>query len=214
MDDVGSFERFLDDALPGLLRYATVLTGSADAAADVVQEVMVRVCTRWRSISTATVPAAYVHRMVTNEWLGHQRRWFTRRVTLTDDMDAVVPAQPGFEDSTVLTADLHRRLYSLTARGRAVVVLRYFGGYDDADIAAELGCAVGTVRSLHSRALAALRIGQPSSAPAPASSDATADVGGIEVPAISPPRPEPFRRDDPPVVVRPASSVTNTRSPS
>ena len=45
----------------------------------------------------------------------------------------------------------------LGERQRAVLVLRYFHDWADADIAAAVGCRKGTVRSLLSRGLAALR---------------------------------------------------------
>lgn len=184
MDDVGSFEEFLEEALPGLLRYATVLTGSADAAADVVQEVMLRVCSRWRRISAAAVPVAYVHRMITNEWLAHHRRWFTRRVTVVQDLDFVAPARPGFEDLVVARAELQVRLRELSARQRAVVVLRYFLGYNDTEISEELGCAIGTVRSLHSRALVALRTPAPPEGPPTAPQlERSGSTSGLPAPA-------------------------------
>jgi RNA polymerase sigma factor (sigma-70 family) len=46
----------------------------------------------------------------------------------------------------------------LPRRQRAVLVLRYYEGLSDADIAGVLGCTPGTVRSYASRALASLRI--------------------------------------------------------
>ena len=49
-------------------------------------------------------------------------------------------------------------LAQLPRRQRTAVVLRYYLGLPDADIAHHLGCREGTVRSLISRALAALRI--------------------------------------------------------
>jgi RNA polymerase sigma factor (sigma-70 family) len=51
-----------------------------------------------------------------------------------------------------------RRLASLPRRQRAAVVLRYYAGLPDAEIAIQLGCRETTVRSQISRALAALRI--------------------------------------------------------
>jgi RNA polymerase sigma factor (sigma-70 family) len=46
----------------------------------------------------------------------------------------------------------------LPARQRAVLVLRYVAGLSDAQIADELGCSAGTVRSHASRALGSLRV--------------------------------------------------------
>jgi DNA-directed RNA polymerase specialized sigma24 family protein len=51
-----------------------------------------------------------------------------------------------------------RLVPKLPRRQRAVLVLRYYEGLSDLDIAAVLGCRPGTVRGYASRALAALRI--------------------------------------------------------
>jgi RNA polymerase sigma factor (sigma-70 family) len=48
-------------------------------------------------------------------------------------------------------------LATLTRRQRAALVLRFYEGRSDDEIAAILGCTAGTVRSHVSRALAGLR---------------------------------------------------------
>lgn len=48
-------------------------------------------------------------------------------------------------------------LRALPAQQRVVLVLRYWGGRSEQEIAAELGCSVGTVKSRASRAMDALR---------------------------------------------------------
>jgi DNA-directed RNA polymerase specialized sigma24 family protein len=45
----------------------------------------------------------------------------------------------------------------LPPRQRAVLVLRFYDDLSEADTAAALGCAVGTVKSAAARGLAALR---------------------------------------------------------
>lgn len=46
----------------------------------------------------------------------------------------------------------------LPRRQRAVLVLRYYEGFSDSEIAELLGCTAGTVRGYASRALATLRV--------------------------------------------------------
>jgi RNA polymerase sigma factor (sigma-70 family) len=53
--------------------------------------------------------------------------------------------------------ELWTLLRTLPERQRAALVLRYFHDLPDEDIAVALGCREGTVRSLISRGLAALR---------------------------------------------------------
>ncbi|MEV0678181.1 sigma factor-like helix-turn-helix DNA-binding protein [Actinosynnema sp. NPDC050436] len=50
-----------------------------------------------------------------------------------------------------------RRIARLPRKQRAAVVLRYYEGCADADVAAALGCSEGTVRTHISRAPATLR---------------------------------------------------------
>jgi RNA polymerase sigma factor (sigma-70 family) len=70
----------------------------------------------------------------------------------TTNADAADPA------TTITEVDAMWRLCAHLPRGqRAAVVLRYYEGLPDAEIAAILGCAESTVRSQIHRALASLR---------------------------------------------------------
>ena len=57
-----------------------------------------------------------------------------------------------------LRDDLWRRLATLPPKQRAVLVLRYYEGCSDEEIADLLQCAAATVRSHASRALKSLRL--------------------------------------------------------
>ena len=163
---VKSFEDFAVAEAGGLLRYATALSGDPDRAADVVQNVLIRAAPRWDRIGSMDFPLAYVRRMVTNGWLSDRQSWWSRRSTLTapDQM----PDQGG-DDLATLHAErsaIESALEMIPKRQRAALVLRHYLGFDDTEIAAELGCAVATVRSLCSRGAAALRAQLDSRGPA------------------------------------------------
>jgi RNA polymerase sigma factor (sigma-70 family) len=53
---------------------------------------------------------------------------------------------------------IRRLLADLSAKERAVIVLRYYSDLSEQDTAATLGIPVGTVKSMCSRALARLRV--------------------------------------------------------
>lgn len=153
------FEEFARERLPALLRYAAVLSGDRDLAADVVQEVMVRAHAKWATIGRADVPEHYVKKMVTNEYLSWRRRWAVRNIVPTSD-EVLHLRAPDQSDSTAGHGErdeMWARLATLPARQRAVLVLRFYEDLSDAEIAETLGCAVGTVRSCASRGLATLR---------------------------------------------------------
>ncbi|GAA1302963.1 SigE family RNA polymerase sigma factor [Saccharothrix xinjiangensis] len=147
-----SFEEFAAAQVTPLLRYATVLTGDPHLAQDVVQECLLRAQQRWARISGVDAPVAYLKRMVTNEYLSWRRRLKTH-LPLTG-VDPPGPDLTGHYDER---EDMLQRIDKLPRKQKAAVVLRFYEGFDDAEIAATLGCSQGTVRSHISRALATLR---------------------------------------------------------
>jgi RNA polymerase sigma-70 factor (sigma-E family) len=156
------FDEFVARGIDSLLRYATALTCDAHLAQDVVQEALLRAQQRWERISALDNPGAYVRRMVTNEYLSWRRRKVSREVALVlSDLDAIGPPTPDqaprYDERDAMLA----RIARLTRKQRAAVVLRYYEGYSDEEIATALSCRIGTVRSHISRGLAALRQDTP-----------------------------------------------------
>lgn len=147
------FAEFVRAALPGLLRYGHALTGNPHDAADLVQTVLEKVGARWTKISgDCSDPSAYVRKAMVNTHVSRWRR--TRRETLLAEFPDV-PAAEGrdrLEAEPVWTA-----LRALPPRQRAVVVLRYYEGLSEVEIADNLGISCGTVKSQSSKALTTLR---------------------------------------------------------
>lgn len=146
------------------LRLAFLLTGSEHAAEELVQDTLVKLYARWRRLSVIGDPNAYVRRMLAN---GNVSRWRrTRREQLVDappetgsavagrGLPAAAGPWPGERDGA---EDLRRALMLLPAGQRAVAVLRHFEDLSEKQVAAVLGCSVGTVKSQNAKALAALR---------------------------------------------------------
>ncbi len=154
---VVTFDEFVAQYLPAVLRFAAVLTGDRTSAEDVVQEVLIRAYARWGRIGVLDRPDFYVRKMILNEFRSALRR--SRRL---------IPAGSGAEmddrvapDHAVSHADrdvLLTEIAKLPAQQRAVLVLRYYEGLSDTDIADLLSVAPVTVRGYASRALAAQRI--------------------------------------------------------
>jgi len=152
-----TYEEFADSRLTALLRYAVMLTGDPHLAQDLVQETMVRVQLNWRRVVRADVPERYVRRMLTNQYIDWQRGSWVKRVLLRAEPDEAVVVRTDHAEETVDRDQVWTWLARLPRRQRAALVLRYYEDLPDAEIAEVLGCAVGTVRSSISRALATLR---------------------------------------------------------
>ena len=150
-----TFDEFTRTRLGPLLRFATVLCIDTGLAEDLVQEVLIKAYGRWDQLDAMEYPEAYVRRMLVNQFVSWRRKW-ARVVPV-----ALIEHPVQVADHAVHHAerdDLFGRLARLPARQRAVIVLRYYGGLTDVEIAQELACAPGTVRSLASRAVTALRL--------------------------------------------------------
>jgi RNA polymerase sigma-70 factor (sigma-E family) len=151
-----TYEEFVTTRLPGLLRFAVMLTGDRDSAADLVQDAMVKVQLGWRRISSVEEPDRYVRRLVTNTFIDQRRLGWFRKVMLRAEPAEPMPV-PDHADTTADRDLLWTLLATLPRQQRAALVLRYYEGLRDNEIAEVVGCSVGTVRGYISRALATLR---------------------------------------------------------
>lgn len=153
------FEEFAVERIPSLTRYAIMLTGSRELAEDVVQDALVKAHAKWKRISALDRPDLYVKRIVTNEFLSWRRRRRVPTVALQTDIELVRGDRPPtHEETSADRAALWAELARLPRQQRIVLVLRYYEGLSDNEIAEILGCRPGTVRGYGSRALSTLRI--------------------------------------------------------
>ncbi|MEV8506866.1 SigE family RNA polymerase sigma factor [Actinoplanes sp. NPDC051475] len=151
-----TYEEFADSRLDALLRYAVMLTGDPHTAQDLVQETMVRVQLSWRRVVASDSPDGYVRKILTNQFIDLRRGSWLRRVLLRAEPDPVAAPSDHAHESAERDR-IWGMLSRLPRRQRAALVLRYYEDLPDQEIADVLGCAVGTVRSSISRALATLR---------------------------------------------------------
>jgi RNA polymerase sigma-70 factor (sigma-E family) len=152
-----TFEEFAAVRLRAIAAFAAVLTGDRALAEDVVQDVLIAVQARWPRISALEHPDRYVRKMVVNQFLTARRRGW-RLVPSGTGEEIDDRRSPDHATSHAERDALLAELGKLPARQRAVLVLRYYEGLSDSEIAGVLGCRPGTVRGYASRALAALRV--------------------------------------------------------
>jgi RNA polymerase sigma factor (sigma-70 family) len=133
-----------------LTRFAYLISGDRGRADDLVQDVLLAMHRRFGARLEIEQPVAYARRAIVNANISFNRRRSSTEVLTATDLDRPAPDDPEPDDLWALLAELPHRQ-------RVVLVMRYYLGYSDGEIAGMLGCRRGTVRSLASRALADLR---------------------------------------------------------
>ncbi|TWD80935.1 RNA polymerase sigma-70 factor (sigma-E family) [Kribbella amoyensis] len=142
-----------------LVHIARMLCGDPALAEDLVQTALEKAYQRWDRIELGD-PFGYVRQAVVNQHLS----WVRRRPWRERPSGGAAELEPELTWSvTDPAAGVDRRLAvgralrHLTRRERAVIVLRYVEDLTEADTAAVLGVAVGTIKSANARALRKLR---------------------------------------------------------
>ena len=139
----------------GMIRLAILLVDDQASAEDVVQEAFAGLFRNWSGLRDNAAAVGYLRTAVVNGSRSMLRRRRTAR--------AYVPPHSGTERSAeslaMLTAE-HQAVVSalaqLAPRQREVLVLWYYGGLSEAEIAEATGLSKGTVKSTASRAVAKL----------------------------------------------------------
>nr|WP_272917590.1 sigma-70 family RNA polymerase sigma factor [Nocardioides flavescens] len=133
-----------------MLRTAVLLCGDHQRGEDLAQSAYSVAFTKWRLVSRADDPAAYVRTIMMRLYLREQRRHRVREVPLVDDMHSEV-IDPS------LRLSLLSALTTLPDLDRAVVVLRFWEDLSIAQTSAQLDITESACRTRSSRALARLR---------------------------------------------------------
>jgi len=156
-------ERYVDiDALyqskwHHLVRMAVLLVDDVATAEDVVQEAFVALHRKAGTLRDPGAALAYTQAAVVNRCRSVLRRRFVARKHLK----AAEPDEAPGADDYVLQREEHRvalaAVRGLPQRQREVIVLRYWAGLSERDIAQALGIAPGSVKANASRAMATLQ---------------------------------------------------------
>jgi RNA polymerase sigma-70 factor (sigma-E family) len=148
------FTAFAVSRAQALARTAYLLTGDHHRAEDLVQTTLFKTAKAWGRIKGE--PEAYARRVMYHEQVSWWRRRSNKEVARE-----IIP------ERTYVGADIDTRLLlvealsRLTPKQRAVLVLRFFDDLSEAQTAAALGIAPGTVKSQTRHALRRLRLLAP-----------------------------------------------------
>ncbi|MBV9013657.1 MAG: SigE family RNA polymerase sigma factor [Pseudonocardiales bacterium] len=139
-----------------LVRLAILLVDEAATAEDVVQEAFTGLHRHWSGLRDEAAALGYLRTAVVNG----SRSVLRRRKTARGYVPPHQANARSAESLAMLTTE-HQAvvvaLGRLPPRQREVLVLRYYGGMSEAEIAAATGVSRGTVKSSASRALDALQ---------------------------------------------------------
>jgi RNA polymerase sigma-70 factor (sigma-E family) len=155
-----AFTEFMTAATPSLLRTAWLLTGSADAAHDLVQAALVKTYAAWSRVRREDA-LAYARRVLVNEKTDRWRKGHGE-ITVADLPESAQQVNTRVEDRD----EAARLLALLPDQQRRVIVLRYYNDLSEQAVAELLGLSVGGVKSSASRGLATLRSQLAATAPA------------------------------------------------
>ena len=150
--DEAEFVAFVQARQHRLLRSAYLICGDRHLAEDLLQGALVKLALHWTQVRTGD-PEAFLRTVIYRDAVSWWRR--RRRERLTSEPPERVAADPGEGASMRLVFEA--ALQRLTARQRAVLVLRFFDDLTEARTAAVLGVSVGTVKSQTSVALRRLQ---------------------------------------------------------
>jgi RNA polymerase sigma-70 factor, ECF subfamily len=153
------FDQFYSSSAARLVRHGYALTGDMAEAQDIAQEAFARAWQRWSVVRDCDSPEAWVRRVATNLAASRWRRIRVARAAAGN------PAEPHAPEVSTDTVALVSGLRTLPERQRTVLVLHYLCDLTVDQIAAELGCPAGSVKSWLSRGrtalAAAVRIVEP-----------------------------------------------------
>lgn len=154
-DAEAEFTAYVQERRASLYATAYHLTGDRFAAEDLLQSALFSTYRAWDRISDKAAVGGYLRRTMTNL---HISAW--RRRKLNEYPTEELPETVGDTDEmggTELRAVLWQALARLPEQQRTMLVLRYYEGRTDPEIADILGISVGTVKSSIWRSLRRMR---------------------------------------------------------
>jgi len=137
--------------IPGLRRYARLLTGDSHRADDLVQDTLLRACVKWTLWRPDSDLRAWLFTIMHNVFINQLRAAPPRSVPLDELVDA------GHTEDASIGIDLERGLARLPDDQREVLLMVTVEDFSYAEVARVTGVPIGTVMSRLSRGRRRLR---------------------------------------------------------
>ena len=150
------FDRLYRSAYPRVYRTLVAILEDPAEAEDCAQEAFVKAFQAWKRWRPDAPAEAWIHRIAVNRAISYRRSTRLRSVgellrRLGRPASSVDPAH------VVTRPDLLKALRSIPPKLAAAIVLRYYHGYNNREIAAALGVSERTIGTRLSQAAARLR---------------------------------------------------------
>lgn len=151
--DPGAIDEIVERYKRPVYAFIIRMIGNRDTADDLFQETWLRVVRSAGSFRGDAKISTWLFQIALNQCRDHIRK--TGKVQLTSLEDAEqLTFDPGIDPLKMLEADRVRAMIrELPQKMREVIVLRMYHDLDDREIAAAIGCPVGTVKTRYHRAL-------------------------------------------------------------
>lgn len=140
-----TFDDFYARAWPMAFKFASILVQDSSVGEELAQEALTKMYPTWGRYER---PEAYLRTVIANG----SKNWHRHNQVVRTKLPLL--AGPGHHDP--VADELADAIAALPYRQRAVLVMRYYADMTEAEMAEALECRPGTVKSLASRALAAL----------------------------------------------------------
>jgi RNA polymerase sigma-70 factor (ECF subfamily) len=142
----GAFEDLLAVMERPLLYYAMTLTGNADSALDVLQDVWLKVFRGIRKLNDPGALRPWLYSIVHGIAVDRIRKNSRREAAEQSQYEEFVEAEePSFANEDA--AAIHQALSEISLPHREVLVLHFLEDLSMAEIATVVGCSEGTVKS-------------------------------------------------------------------
>ncbi|HEX3316314.1 MAG TPA: RNA polymerase sigma factor [Gemmataceae bacterium] len=146
-----AFEELIARHHGGLRYFARRLVADSAAADDVVQETWLAAVRQAKLIRSGAAFRVWLYRVAHNRAMSHLRGSRTRSVVSVDKVEDLPEADAETLDDESIraeeAADVHRALGRLSLEHREILTLRFMEEMTYDEMAAVLGCSVGTIRS-------------------------------------------------------------------
>ena len=152
--DPAAFAEFAAARSAALHRSAYLMVGERHLAQDLLQEALTKTYVAWPRLRDPSRAEAYTRKAITTTAIS----WFRRRSWSERPSESLPERRVEGHAAHVDERDRGwTALQQLPPRQRAAIVLRYYEDLTEAQTAAAMGCAVGTVKSQVAAGLTKLR---------------------------------------------------------